>query len=339
MLNPHTLANLNTLADPGRRADRTARRLIAQGVVKSRTVAAGQYSGVVSVPSRYGVTVDVPGVQFGVPVQVGDVVSLETVGGNSLAGIYGTPVRPKGPNVLAFQGPLTSGQWADDTTAPEEHNAVNERAAAYVYPVQGDLRYLLASDNRALFTLPLAFSLQYSRPVLALDFLYTPAGGLMVNGTTPHPLRNQAAVLELELYSSRGLEERLDIPRKYVNMGLSMDDPSLDIRHPIVHQGASYASYFQPLPSLGSGQRFAIAGDDLAEHVGEDLVVQVAVPDDARVRQLTANGFEWRDGDGVWRSLTDDGPKDDNDNALPYTYWMGFRTVELVLAELGTGSA
>ena len=122
---------------PGIRADLVGRNTQAVGRVMDGTIAitAGVYKADVAVDTRFpGRTIPVKNVQFNMPVADGDVVSLQIMGGQPINGVFGTPVRPHGPNVLFFDGPTTSAEWAADTAAEAGYRAANVALESYVVP-------------------------------------------------------------------------------------------------------------------------------------------------------------------------------------------------------------
>ena len=96
--------------------------------------------------------------------------------------------------------------------------------------------------------------------------------------------------------------------------------------------GAQYSSYLYPGRFSNTGaQRYILAGDDLVEVVGKELMIRVSAPGGSHLVQAEES-IEWWNNDQIWKYLFQEAP----DNP---TRWMGFRDVELTLVEIGTGSA
>ena len=379
MTNQRVIDDLTALALPGRRAEMVARRLLTQGTVVDRRATATGYVGAVRVANRFEATVDIPNVQFAVPVQVGDVVHLEAINGDPLQGVYGAPVRPKGPYSLTVRSPghLDINGWAADGMAPEAHRSVNSTFRAYVYPqASAAPTYPLVSATRVLFETPAPFIIQHPATVVGVDFHYRAAGGVQA-GSTGYPLRNLYAPLVLQLLDSTGVDI-LPGPEggylfaasgTFVNTSLGLDGPPVyQNMVPRPFGGNTYRSETSVARSVHQGQRYILADTDLSAHVGEELMIRVSVPAHDVIDQAIAAGFQWRDTGVIehaphthtafgqdtssavvthdpfavpprWRALHSDGPRGANGAQLPYTYWMGFQDVVLTLVELGTGAA
>lgn len=181
--------NLDNLFAPGVQARQAVGRLGAIGVVLERKpddIAANYYIADVEVHTRFGrQTVTVLDVRFNVPVAEGDVVSLEIIGGDPRNGVFGTPIRPKGPTVIDFDGP-EAGAWADDETAPEIYRGTNEQFGAYVIPFapEGNVNTPLTSTfaNTRLFTLPDELLISVVPAAAYVDVAATLHGGLTIVG-------------------------------------------------------------------------------------------------------------------------------------------------------------
>ena len=129
--------HLQQIMAPGIRADLVGRNTQAVGIVKEGTIdiTAGVFKADVEVDTRFpGRTITVRNVQFNVQVSEGDVVSLQIMGGQPINGVFGSPVRPKGPNVIYFDGPTTASEWATDESASTLDRARNAALQAYTIP-------------------------------------------------------------------------------------------------------------------------------------------------------------------------------------------------------------
>ena len=339
MPNRQLTENLRALAAPGQRADQAARRLLSQGKVVSRQLTAGAYVGVVEIRNRFGRLVHVPDVQFNVPIAVGDVVSLELINGGA-GGVYGSPVRPKGPNVLAFRGPRSVGEWFIDQSAPAEARPVDAAFNAYVFPfladVAADQHYPSGIASNVLLTLPERFVLQNPQTAVGVDFSYLAVGAVRFSDGSVRPLRCQHALLELAV-----LDEHLIRPIDlgdpvYVNVDLAGTESGVDTTAPttVTHGGQTFgsAAYFFRSINPG-GHRYLFAGADMSPYVGQGLRVQVKTPSAVGLRPFTRIGTEYFTIGGSWERLF-------GNTALgPFTFWMGFRDLTLTLVEIGTGSA
>ena len=180
--------NLDKLVAPGVYADRIARNIQNIGIVKvgTRRITATSYIADVDVTTQYGgTTVTIPGVRFNVPVAEGDVVSLEIIGGIPLNGVFGTPIRPQGPNVLYFDGPASGAEWTTDESAPENRRSTNATYGAYVLPITGgggvNTPYN-TSGIATLLTLPKTLTIRTTPAAAYIEVAAQLHGGLKIVG-------------------------------------------------------------------------------------------------------------------------------------------------------------
>ena len=289
--------NLDRLASPGVRADHMGRNIQTVGVVRADTldIADKSYVADVDVTTPYGNTaVTIPRVRFNVPVDEGDVVSLTILGGNPRNGVFGTPIRPKGPNVVHYAGPTDAAGWSADQNAPASQRAINATMQSYVIPVnavgsQVNAPASASTGPTTLFTLPEKITIQTIPSAAYVEIAGNLNAGLRVarsgGMTTNHAIRFPGGQLRL----------------KAVN-----DDPDVGQTVSMVatHNGlASAAARFSPLtrfsyvdmggyPLISTGQHilFVPAITDHPVAVGKDftLSVEVTVPSVSGLQYLNA---------------------------------------------------
>ena len=332
-VNPRLIDSLRAALAPGRDAEARSRNLLGQGTVKDLSITAGAYTGTVTLTTRFERDIDIPDVQFAVPVRVGDVVSLEFVGGSALAGVYGTPVRPKGPNIISYGTPRGSGQsWEE---SPAAHRSANAQFEALVYPFassalyptpysSSEATYALVSGDRTLVDTPIKFTIQNPQTAIGVDLQYRAVGGVWVpNTSTGYAVRVLRADVTIELIDEDGAA----LPtRPLVNntIGIVPSGRLLAAGQNVTFGGNIYSRYQSALLTTNQGLSYVIL-IGLEETVGKSLTIRL------RAEASAPSTLEFLDA-GTWRDLAT------HDFGAPYTFWIGLQDLTITLVEIGTGA-
>ena len=274
--------NLDRLVAHGIQASRTGRNNQTIGVVKAgtRRITSTSYIADVDVATPYGITtITVPDVRFNVPISDGDAVSLEIIGGDPRNGVFGSPIRPKGPRVITFDSPTTASEWANDVSAPGPRHAANAGFQSYVIPInidsQSSIQTPTSSSNPldVMFTLPDTFTIQTLPAAAYVEVAATLRGGVKITGGN-NPGDYSIRLPSGRLYLLAFNEDLNIISQVYTHNGLEAARGN----------GATQPSYADkinnPLQSTGQHILFSRTVFDNPITVGEEfrLILTTTIP-------------------------------------------------------------
>ena len=349
--------NLDRLASPGLSADRAGRNSQNIGIVKAGTVqiTATSYTADVEITTQYpGQLITIPRVRFGVPITEGDVVSLEMVGGDSRNGTFGTPIRPKGPRVHVFDGPVDANEWAIDKTAEPFSRAPNLIFQAYVIPIRvlGEAGVTVPIEGTAglvtLATLPGVYRIETLPSAAHVSVKATLRGGLRIQGGD-HPGD----------YAIRAPAAGLSVAASYQDIGAGIITSRIDAHVGLESargSGRDVGNYpdmlNSPLRSNGESVLFARSIVDHPITVGRDFQIALLATTPRR------SDFEYRrrifhasyahpahSHQGTTHPAHEH-PEDSymtwDDLLAPmageqYSLWLGLSEVQITITSIGTG--